>query len=287
MTRKKRPVLYITGLSGAGISTALKALEDSGYEVFDNFPLSQIDSLVNEKGFETSAVAFGLDTRTRAFNPERIVDMRDETGGTLVVLNATNATLQKRFSETRRVHPMAKDRTVVDGIIHERDLLKPLFNAADRMIDTSDMSVHDLKRMIENDFSLSDKGERLAVTVMSFGFKKGVPREVDMVLDVRFLKNPHWDEKLRPLTGQDKAVQDYIRSDENFSVFEKMIARNLSWLLPRYAHEGKSYFTIAFGCTGGKHRSVFLAEIMAKEIQSLGYQTHIRHRDKPVSPPMP
>jgi len=279
---KKRPIIFVTGMSGAGISTTLKALEDCGYEVFDNFPLGHIEPLINEKGFENSPLAFGLDTRTRGFEVVNIIEMAQKFEGKLVFLNATNADLQRRFSETRRVHPMATDRTVIDGIIQERQLLEPLTDSADRMIDTTDLSVHDLKRIIETDFSVSTESQRLSVTVMSFAFKKGVPREVDMVMDVRFLKNPHWDENLRALTGQNQDVQKYIAQDENFSIYFAKISRDIEWLLPRYAHEGKSYFTIAFGCTGGKHRSVFLTEKLAEKIKSLGYPTVIRHRDMPT-----
>ena len=279
--KPSRKILFITGLSGAGISTSLKALEDCGYEVFDNFPLKHIKTVVNEDGHNHKSIAFGLDTRTRAFNPDRIIEMAKTLGAKILFLNATNADLQKRFSETRRVHPLANDRTVTDGIIHERDILSSLMAAADQTIDTTDMSVHDLKRIIESDYALTDKPNRLSVTIMSFGYKKGLPREVDMVIDVRFLKNPHWEPALKPFTGKNKAVQDYIDSDENFDVFFKKISDDILWLLPRYAFEGKSYFTIAFGCTGGKHRSVYTAEKIAALVKNANYPTVIRHRDMP------
>lgn len=278
-----RSILFVTGLSGAGISTALKALEDCGYEVFDNFPLAHVQSLLNERGYEGHPIAFGFDSRTRAFNPDRIIGMAKEQSAKTIFLTATNASLQKRFSETRRIHPLAKDRTVTDGIIYEREWLSPLKDHSDRIINTTDLSVHDLKRMIEADFNLNGDTKRLSVTVMSFGYKNGVPREVDMVLDVRFLSNPHWVAELKPLTGLDKRVQDYINSDEGFIEFYKKTLDFISFLLPRYAHEGKSYFTIAFGCTGGKHRSVYLTEKLAADIQNIGYQTSIRHRDKPAT----
>lgn len=282
----KRPVIFVTGLSGAGMSTALKALEDNGYEVFDNFPLSLVDPLLDEAGYEDKPVAFGLDSRTRGFNPRDIVRAiqkhKDRNAVFLLFMGATNASLQKRFSETRRTHPLAKDRTVIDGIIHERNWLQPLTEAADRVIDTTDLPVHDLRRIIENDFKPDDDAKRLSVTVMSFGYKNGVPREVDMVLDARFLKNPHWVEDLKPFTGQDKSVQDYIKEDKGLEPFYVHVEALVEWLLPRYAHEGKSYFTIAFGCTGGKHRSVYLAERLAEKIKSLGYPMVIRHRDMPV-----
>jgi len=275
----KRPILFITGLSGAGISTALKALEDIGYEVFDNFPLSQVYTVLNEDGFEESPIALGFDSRTRSFNPENMIRMAQDTGAHLTFLKATNDTLHKRFSETRRVHPMAKDRTVIDGIIYERQWLEPLLEAADMSIDTTDISVHDLKRKIEADFTLDKTDKRLSVTIMSFGFKNGVPREMDMMFDVRFLKNPHWDPDLKQNTGQDKAVQDYILTDPNTDVFFKKTTDMVDFLLPNYTDEGKSYLTIAIGCTGGKHRSVFMTERLAKHIEKLNYPVTIRHRD--------
>ncbi len=279
MNQTKRPVLFITGLSGAGISTALKALEDCGYEVFDNFPLSQVSNIIDERGYESQAIAFGFDSRTRAYSPDRVIQMASELGAKLVYLRATNASLQKRFSETRRKHPLAKDRTVIDGIIHEREWLDPLAKSADHMIDTTDLSVHDLKHLIEAKFTLDNASKKLSVTVMSFGFKHGVPREVDMVLDVRFLKNPHWDATLKPKTGQDSDVQTYIETDPNFEDYYQKISDLVAFLLPRYTAEGKSYFTIAFGCTGGQHRSVYLTEKLAKFIEGLDYPTTIRHRD--------
>lgn len=274
-------ILFITGLSGAGISTALKSLEDCGYEVFDNFPVSHIHALVNEDTSQSKAMAFGLDTRTRGFNPDKIVMLAKDLGARIIFLNATNAKLQQRFSETRRVHPLARDRMVVDGIIHERQILESLIDNADRLIDTTDLSVHDLKHIFNTDFSPTAQENRLAVSVMSFAYKKGVPREVDMVLDVRFLKNPHWEESLRDKTGQDSDVQAYIESDPNFKIYLQKISKDIEWLLPRYAHEGKSYFTIAFGCTGGKHRSVYLAERLGGFIKELDYPVTVRHRDMP------
>jgi UPF0042 nucleotide-binding protein len=275
----KRSILFITGLSGAGISTSLKALEDIGYEVFDNFPLSQVFAVLNEEGFEDKPIALGFDSRTRAFNPDNMIKMAQDTGARLVFLNATNDALHKRFSETRRMHPLAKDRTVTDGIVHERKWLEPLAAAADLKIDTTDLNVHDLKRLVEAEFTLEEKPNKLSVTVMSFGYKNGVPREVDMVLDVRFLKNPHWDSTLQPKTGKETDVQAYVQSDDNFDEFLKKTQDYISFLLPRYAAEGKSYFTIAFGCTGGRHRSVFLTEKTGDYIQSLGYSVTTRHRD--------
>jgi len=279
MIKVSRPILFITGLSGAGISTTLKSLEDIGYEVFDNFPLSQVQSVLNEPGFEDKSVAFGFDSRTRAFDPQSIVTMGQEVGAKLLFLSASNHVLHKRFSETRRVHPMAKDRTVTDGIIIERKWLEIILNDVDRVIDTSDLSLHDLKRKIESDYSLHKGDKRLSVTLMSFGFKYGVPRDMDMMFDVRFLKNPHWVPELKPQTGLDKAVQDYILSDDEAHEFIDKAKDMIDFLLPQYAAEGKSYFTIAIGCTGGKHRSVFVSGELKNHIENLNYPTSIKHRN--------
>ena len=275
-----RPILFVTGLSGAGISTSLKALEDFGYEVFDNFPMSYVTSLLDEQGFEDQPIAFGFDSRTRAYSPDRLIQMSREIGAKIIFLNTTNEIIQKRFSETRRTHPLAKDRTVTDGIIYEREWLSPLVDAADITLNTTDLSVHDLKHMIESEFSVDEHDQRLSVTIMSFGFKHGVPREVDMVLDARFLRNPHWEPSLKPLTGQDPRVQSHINEDENLEPFYSKVQDMVDFLLPNYTSEGKSYFTIGFGCTGGKHRSVYLTERLGEYLkQKSTYNTHIRHRD--------
>jgi UPF0042 nucleotide-binding protein len=279
----KRQILFITGLSGAGISSALKALEDCGFEVFDNFPLSHMDSILAEESDLNRPIAFGLDTRTRGFDPDQLIITAKKHNARIIFLNATNNELQKRFSETRRVHPMARDRTVTDGIILERKLLDKLMSQSDRMIDTTDLSIHDFKRMITADYQNNeDNSLGLTVTILSFGYKMGVPREVDMMIDVRFLKNPHWDNELKALTGQNAKVQNYINTDENFDVFFKKISDDILWLLPRYAHEGKQYFTIGFGCTGGKHRSVYTTEKMSKFLEENGHSVVTRHRDMPV-----
>ncbi len=277
--KQKRPVIFVTGLSGAGISTALKALEDCGYEVFDNFPVGHVRALLDEAGYQDQPVAFGFDSRTRAFSPDRIIGMAKEVNATILFLNATNAVLQKRFSETRRVHPLAKDRTVTDGIIYEREWLAPLKHVSNTILDTTELTVHDLKHRIESDFNLNDGQGRLSVTIMSFGFKNGVPREVDMMMDVRFLKNPHWNAELRAHNGSEKIIQDFVSGDPAFEEYYKKTYDLMGFLLPHYTQEGKSYFTLAFGCTGGKHRSVFLAEKLAQDIEKLGYNVSVRHRD--------
>lgn len=274
-----RKIIFVTGLSGAGMSSALKIFEDLGYEVFDNFPLEFVAPLLGQKGYEDRPVAFGLDTRSRGFSPTAILRAVKKFGAAMLFMAAGNMVLQKRFSETRRGHPLAKDRPVLDGIRQERGWLKPLMDAADLLVDTSDLSIHDLRRTLEASVQPDDGKRRLAVTVMSFGFKNGVPRESDMVLDVRFLQNPHWVKTLKPKTGLDKKVQAYIAADADFDNFINHTGAMLTLLLPRYSEEGKYYFTLAVGCTGGQHRSVFVAETLSKKIKDMGFSTATRHRD--------
>lgn len=273
-----RPTLILTGLSGAGMTSALKALEDLGYEVFDNFPLSLIDSLIKETAHDAAPVAIGIDARSRGFDPDAILAAAKRHNAELVFLWSDESTLQKRFTETRRRHPMAKDRPVSAGIKREQEWLHPLRATASHVIDTSDMSAQDLRRQLTSLFGLA-RGERMTVTIMSFGFKYGVPREADIVMDIRFLANPHWIKELRPQTGLDKDVGDYVRNDPAWAPFMQNFQTLLAPLLPRYQQEGKSYLTIAIGCTGGRHRSVFTTEQMHDWLEQQGYSSTTLHRD--------
>lgn len=270
--------LFITGLSGAGMSSALKVLEDLGYEVFDNFPLSLLDGLLAETSGHPRPIAIGIDTRTRAFDPQAIIEKVQSLKARLLFITCDESVLQKRFSETRRRHPLSGDRPVSAGIKKELSLLYPLRDIADPIIDTTDLSIHDLRRIISGHFEESHK-RRLTVTLMSFGYKHGLPREADIVMDVRFLKNPHWEIALRPLTGKDADVQNYISEDKSLAGFMVHFETLLEPLFERYTHEGKSYLTIALGCTGGKHRSVYVAELLAAWTQQKGIVTAIEHRD--------
>ncbi|MEM8833625.1 MAG: RNase adapter RapZ [Pseudomonadota bacterium] len=275
---QNKNLLFITGLSGAGMSSTLKALEDISYEVFDNFPLSLLPSLLEEKS--DKPIALGIDTRTRHFDPKKLIQSVDNNKAYLLFLDCDQQEIQKRFSETRRVHPMAADRTVLDGIEYEKQWLEPLIDRADLVINTTNLSIHDLRQQIESEFEASQK-QKLNISLVSFGYKNGIPREADIIMDVRFLKNPHWVKELKPLTGQDEKVADYIRTDENFSVFFKNFKKTVEPLLPAYQNEGKSYLTIAIGCTGGKHRSVFTIEELSKWLKTIGYDAYLKHRDKP------
>lgn len=272
------PLLFITGLSGAGMSSALKVLEDLGYEVFDNFPLSLIDNLLEEAGEHPKPIAIGIDTRTRNFDPAAIVEKVQALGAKLMFVTCDEGVLQKRYTETRRRHPLAGDRPVSAGIKKELSLLFPLKEIADPIIDTTDLSIHDLRRIVSGHFEENRKN-RLTVTIMSFGFKHGLPREADIVMDVRFLKNPHWDVKLRPFSGKDKNVAEYIEGDSSLEGFLRHFKDMIGPLFDRYSHEGKNYLTIAFGCTGGKHRSVYVSEKVCEWMGAKNILTTVEHRD--------
>ena len=277
--------LLVTGMSGAGRSTALKVLEDLGYEAVDNLPLGLFDKLLTgDSGDDGRPLAIGIDSRTRAFDAdaivERIGDLRTEgVDITLVFLDCSGTELTRRFSETRRRHPLALDRPAADGIAREREIVAPLRRAADIVIDTSDYAVRDLRRALAGRFARPG-AEPLTLTIMSFGFARGLPRDADLVFDMRFLANPHWDPVLRPLTGDDDAVGAYVAADPAFAPAFERIADLLLLLLPRYGAEGKAYLTVAFGCTGGRHRSVYVAQLMAERLAAAGWAGSVVHRDK-------
>lgn len=256
-------LVLVTGVSGAGKTTALKALEDNGFEVIDNLPVALIPSLVSQQG--GGAVAVGIDTRTRDFDAGKIFDLFQNLRQTahlnarIVFLDCDDDKLIRRFTETRRAHPLAKNKSIVEGIAQERRLLEKLRTHADVVIDTTQMRAAELSKYIEKHV-LRLAGKKMVVTVCSFSFRDGLPVSSDLVFDVRFLRNPYYDLSLRDLTGRDAGVADYIRQDPDFAPFFNKLTDLLDLLLPRYAEEGKSYLTIAVGCTGGKHRSVFTAE---------------------------
>ena len=277
--------LLVTGMSGAGRTTALKVLEDLGYEAVDNLPLGLFDKLLTgDSDDDGRPLAIGIDSRTRAFDAdaivERIGDLRAEgVDITLVFLDCSGTELTRRFSETRRRHPLALDRPAADGIAREREIVAPLRRAADIVIDTSDYAARDLRRALAGRFARPG-AEPLTLTIMSFGFARGLPRDADLVFDMRFLANPHWDPVLRPLTGDDAAVGAYVAADPAFAPAFERIADLLLLLLPRYGAEGKAYLTVAFGCTGGRHRSVFVAQAMADRLAAAGWAGSVVHRDK-------
>lgn len=285
-------VVLVTGLSGAGKSSALKMLEDIGYEAVDNLPLSLLERLLPGAGAGPSdqkAIAVGIDSRTRNFRAGAMVDTvarlaaRSDLTVDLVYFDCDEDVLVRRFTETRRRHPLAADRPVADGIAAERDLLAPVRDATGLVFDTSTLSLPDLRRQIEDYFALAGRSGPV-VTVMSFSYRGGLPREADLVFDVRFLANPHYVDALRPRTGLDADVAAYIAADANYSPFIGRLEDLMTSLLPHYRREGKSYLTIAIGCTGGQHRSVFVASELAKRISGGDHVVILRHRDmKPVS----
>lgn len=284
MRHEKRKVLLVTGLSGAGLSTALKTLEDMGYKAIDNIPLGLVDALLKQKEGQGKPVALGIDSRTWDFTPalflKKLAQLKKDKHlkAELVFINCQDNILQQRYTETRRVHPLAVDRPVADGVILERQMLNPLRKAADHVIDTSDIKAHELRRLMAGYFQLAgDPG--LLVSVISFGFRNGVPREADLVFDVRFLDNPHWDAKLRPMSGLDAPVAAKLGKDPAYRGFIRQLQALLTPLLPRYDHEGKNYLTIALGCTGGRHRSVFVAQEIYRWLAKKGYNATVRHRD--------
>ncbi len=289
--RRRIRLLLVTGLSGAGKSTALKYLEDLGYEAVDNLPLSLLSRLVptlNPSDPEAPrAIAVGIDSRTRDFRTDAViarVDKFAERGDVvvrLVYFDSDDDVLARRFTETRRRHPLAVDRPVTDGIAGERRLLAPIRERADMVVDTSHMSLPDLRRTLADHFALT-KGHGLTVSIMSFSYRHGLPREADLVFDVRFLANPHYVETLREMTGHDAAVGAYVAADENYRPFFEKLSDFLEMLIPHYDREGKSYLTIAIGCTGGRHRSVFVAEELARRISGTGHRMTLRHRETPV-----
>lgn len=271
------PMVFVTGLSGAGMASALKNLEDIGYEAIDNLPLDLLDSLT--PGKSGAPLAVGVDSRTRSFSPDRLIAEAKTRGAAIVFLTCDDEILQRRFTQTRRSHPMARGDSIPEGIARERVLMEPLRLCADIMIDTSDLSVHDLRHILEGHFGPERSG-KLSVKIMSFSYRNGLPREADLVFDVRFLRNPYWNPALRPLTGKDAAVRDDIAQDESFAPFVAGLEKMLETLLPLYVQEGKRYLTLAFGCSGGQHRSVALAERIGQTIAALpGYAVTIRHRE--------
>ncbi len=276
----RRSLVLVTGLSGAGRSTALRALEDLGYEAVDNLPLAL---LAAPEGLDRP-LAIGIDSRTRGFSVEAVMARVKRLGRDpgldlkLVFLTCADETLQRRFTETRRRHPLAQDRPVADGIRQEHLLLDPLRARADLVIDSTDLSIADLKRLVGAHFSLGRR-PGLAVTVMSFSYRFGLPREADLVFDVRFLANPHYQEALKALTGRDPAVAAYVEADPAYGRFFAGLTQLLMPLLPGFEREGKSYLTLAVGCTGGRHRSVFVAERLAAWLTGHGRSVFLRHRD--------
>jgi UPF0042 nucleotide-binding protein len=280
-------IIVITGMSGAGKSTAITALEDEGFYCIDNLPTLLVTRFVAlyaaGSGPGTSKVALGLDLRDLAYGRQwPAVRRQIESDGHrvfMVFLDADDDVLLRRFSETRRAHPLGHDRPLSEAIAAEREALAPLRDKTSLVIDTSALTVHELKRRIRELVGGQAAGKQPLITIKSFGFKHGVAGDVDMLLDVRFLPNPYFDPTLRPMTGLDPAVASFVLERNDSRVFLDHVARLLEFLLPRYAAEGRSYLTLGVGCTGGQHRSVVLAERIARTLKEGGFNVAVRHRD--------
>ncbi len=280
-------ILLVTGMLGAGKTTALRELEDLGWEAIDNFPIRLLDRLIRtDPGKDAdirAPLAIGFDSRTRGFAPGAIIDQvkqisaRDDLDITTLFLDCAAHELERRYNETRRRHPLASGIPAADGIAAERELMEPLRRWADAVMTTTDFSTNELQQAIREQFG-AEADRQMTVTVSSFGFARGVP-VADLVFDMRYLDNPHWDPQLRDLTGLDEPVGTHIARDPAFDSSFSKIRDLLLELLPRYAAQGKSYVNIAFGCTGGRHRSVFVAEEIAKALRSEGFSPTVRHRN--------
>lgn len=281
-----RSLVIITGLSGSGKLSALKAFEDLGYYAVDNMPIELVPrfaELIGESATTTRA-ALVVDVREgqglERF-PTILKQIRRTLTTTVIYLEASNAALLRRFSETRRPHPLGRDGRVEDAIESERKLLDPIRNVADIIIDTSKFNVHELREHVQTKFATGGSGKDLLISSLSFGYKNGVPLESDLVFDVRFLPNPHFKPEFRPLTGKHPKLVAYLNQFPQTREFLDRVTGLLLYLLPHYIHEGKSYLTIAFGCTGGQHRSVMIADEVSKRLEKEGYRVKTAHRDMP------
>jgi UPF0042 nucleotide-binding protein len=288
MNDARRPprLLLVTGMSGAGKSTVLDALEDMGWDVVDNLPADLLDSFVHGTSqCRTIPAAVGMDVRSRGFDAERLPELFRSMAGVepeILYLDCSGGELIRRYDETRRRHPLAPDRPAEDGIARERRITEPLRKAADSLIDTTDLSPAELRDELR--LRYSGDSDQPVLTIASFAFARGISRTADLVFDLRFLPNPHWVDELRPLTGEDTAVLEYLRRDPAWNeTIGRIEALLIDWI-PRYWAAGKSYVTVAFGCTGGRHRSVAAAVEMAERLRQAGFAPNVRHRDL-ASPP--
>jgi UPF0042 nucleotide-binding protein len=288
MSDTRRPFVLITGMSGAGRGTALHALEDFGYVAVDNVPLPLVGDLMRSTagsaGELAAPLAFGIDARTYGFDPLDLVRRlrelrtRSDLAPRLLYLDCDNETLLHRYTESRRPHPLGADRPVIDGLVDERRQIEWMRDSADVVIDTSSLSPHQFKQILAGHFGLG-AGPGMRIAVMSFSYRRGLPREADLVIDTRFLRNPHYQPALKALTGRDPAVVAFIENDPDYRPFVERLEGMIGPLLPRFDAEGKSYLTIAIGCTGGRHRSVAVSERLADWLRKSGRSVTLSHRD--------
>ena len=286
-TRQRRlpRLLLVTGMSGAGKSTVLDALEDMGWDTVDNLPVDLLQEFVHGGGQRAANAAIGMDVRSRGFAPDMLGELMhsiDGVEGELLYLDCSGTELMRRYDETRRLHPLAPDRPPEDGIARERQLTWPLRTAADSLIDTTDLSPTELRDELRRRFG--GDSDQPVLTVASFSFARGISRTADLVFDLRFLPNPHWVDELRPLTGIDQPVRNYLAGDPSWGETMGHIESLLIDWIPRYWAAGKSYVTVAFGCTGGRHRSVAAAVEMSERLRAAGFAPNVRHRDLASTP---
>jgi UPF0042 nucleotide-binding protein len=279
-----KELVIVTGISGSGKASALKAFEDLGFHCVDNLPLELLPHFSDlvSKSTEVERAAIVVDVRegpTLDRLPEILKEVKKLLPTRVVFLDAQDAVLVRRYSETRRPHPLGRSETVSRSIVEERQLLDPIRNVADTLIDTSNFNVHELRAHIQSRFGHKDEAKQLLVSCLSFGFKNGVPLDADMVFDVRFLPNPHFVPEFRKMTGLDPKVAAYVRGFPQTKEFLSNVTKMMLYLLPHYVEEGKSYLTVAFGCTGGQHRSVMMAEEVKKRLAKAGYRVKALHRD--------
>ena len=283
---KQMRMVIVTGLSGSGRSAALKAFEDMGYYCVDNLPLVLLSDFVRfaRESDHAARSAIGIDVREKDFAtrfPGLYRNLKNDGSWIeLLFLDASDQALVRRFSETRRPHPLARGATaLIDGIKNERAALGEVKKLADRIIDTSEYTVHDLRQAIERRYAEDDTGRPLVITLITFGYKYGVPYDLDLMFDLRFLPNPHFVPELKDQTGEDPMVREYVTEGKDSVEFLDRLQQFLEYVLPRYRKEGKSYLTIGFGCTGGKHRSVAVAVTIAERLRKRGYEVNLKHRD--------
>ena len=288
---KETPITIVTGRSGSGKSTALAAFEDSGYYCVDNMPVALLPGFLNlslNNADAFSGLTFGMDLREKSFirQYEPILDTLTDTGFhfRIIFLEADEKTLLRRYSQTRRRHPLALDKGIHEAIRTEKNILASLRRKADQIIDTSDLTVHELKAIIRKLAAVGTEDGPMKVQVISFGFKFGLPVHADLVMDVRFLKNPYFEPSLRPLSGKTEKVRSFVLNTDQTCLFLQKYFDLLDILIPQYENEGKSYLTIAVGCTGGRHRSVVIARQLCDHITALGRKTELTHRDIDKSP---
>ncbi|HKK97395.1 MAG TPA: RNase adapter RapZ [Marivita sp.] len=276
-------IVLVTGPSGAGRSTAINALEDAGFEAIDNIPLRMIPRLFDGQPLDRP-LALGIDVRNRDFSLTGLLQLHTDLMGhetatvTLLYLDCRPDVLLRRYSETRRRHPLTPEDTPEDGIAQEIALLKPIESRADVVVDTSTLSPHDLKSELHRWF-VDSADQKLAVSLQSFSYKRGIPHGADMVFDCRFLNNPHWDATLREKTGLDAAVQDFVRADSRLAQFTTHMCDMMSFLLPEFEAEGKTHVSVGIGCTGGQHRSVAVAEALGAALAESGWRVSIAHKE--------